>query len=136
MSGLVVNVSVGAHEEEQTYGEWGVAACVFEANLHGLVSDGFAVLHNRCGPDALHGFATPEADDLYTARSGASGIESVSIDAADPIAIYDGTGARLHRSRSAMDSPKTAAVSTAAPACSAGIRPPLARSGLWSACPD
>jgi len=100
MHGHTVTVNVPGNEDLQhTYEHWEVAACVFEANVQGLVSDGFAVVEDRCGPNALAGFSPPEANELYTARRGAAGIDSVSIDAADPVAIYDGTGARLHRAR-------------------------------------
>jgi hypothetical protein len=96
-----VTVTIGkARPASRAYAMPEQAWCVYEANVEALLADGFRETANRCAdqaPGALDICTPIEMDDLYGVRWRDGIVEAAVIDAADPVALQDGTHPKLRR---------------------------------------
>lgn len=78
------------------------AWCVFEANVCAFEADGLTVTRETCSagrPGVLADFAEGRTDELYWRRYGGEGLWAVGVDAADSVALWDGTRRELGRAQ-------------------------------------
>ena len=103
IEGHQVTVTRSVHKPtSQTYKNIEQSWCIFEANIEALKREGFVEFGNRCAdeaPGALDGFTPFEANELYSVQWVDGYLKRVSIDAADPVALWDGTLLLLQKAK-------------------------------------
>src|SRR5690606_15227766 len=101
-SSTVAVFETGRHDTAQTYSDEETAWCVYEANLQSLLADGFSITDQTTPQHPRGSFASwPETDEdhLHCARWRDGKLLAISVDAADPVALHDGTRCDLSRAK-------------------------------------